>query len=792
MLFDVYKPFTTKSGKVAPGVKPTKMSLSQALDFVSENKEYKLVLSQVTAGNKEVKSQLPAICYMGHGEKRSAADMSPTGFVMIDIDHVEDVEKSWNTIKTIMGKEYLDSDVLIAHKTPSGHGLRIVVVAPKDVTKITDALESLNNEYHFDHHGDFDTACKDLSRLSFLVSWEYVLQFNQDLAWRDSYPENSIVEAGDNVGTSESETASSTETIPDFTDEEKEKYENMTWRGVQVKPIIAKYEEIYGKPKEGDGETHNYYNALVKYFRHLCGNNKRCLLYLLPRYGHTVDECWSQIKSICKSNTLSSLPKEFYFFLKDNGFYTPREKALTPLQEFMMSDKETDTPPPPYIPPIFRDMVEGAPKDFLIPALNALMPIIGTLTSYIQAEYPYDQRMHTTSFFSIITAPPGSGKGFVERFMDLFFEELKLRDLIQTKREEFFLNVLRKKGANDKAPDNPNTSLRLIPAKNSEAEFLEKQKTNGGYHMFTFSAEMDSWAKGARAAGGNKDDMIRIAWDNGEYGQAFKSSNTFKGTVRLYWNVLILGTWQQVEHYFKSVENGLVQRCCFTELRNQEFALPQPWKPLSEKSKRRVQQFIKKCDANSYEEPCTISPDDLVGLDEKKFDEEVPWRFKFKPRQTIDCSWIMPTIDKFHREQIELAASDVDRARDVFRRRTAVRGFRLAMECTQCFSNFNKKNQADCIKFIDWWMHRDLEESLALWGAKYNETTDTSVSIPKRSVLVALDEEFSKNDLYSVCLKQGIKTPIRIIVHQWKRLGLIEQTEKGVYKKIKKDVKNGR
>ena len=45
---------------------------------------------------------------------------------------------------------------------------------------------------------------------------------------------------------------------------------------------------------------------------------------------------------------------------------------------------------------------------------------------------------------------------------------------------------------------------------------------------------MDSWAKGVKAAGGNKDDMIRIAWDNGEYGQQFKSANTFKGTVNLY------------------------------------------------------------------------------------------------------------------------------------------------------------------------------------------------------------------------------------------------------------------
>ena len=59
---------------------------------------------------------------------------------------------------------------------------------------------------------------------------------------------------------------------------------------------------------------------------------------------------------------------------------------------------------------------------------------------------------------------------------------------------------------------------------------------------------MDSWAKGVRAAGGNKDDMIRVAWDNEPYGQAFAGS-PFKGEVKLYWNVLITGTIQQLFNY---------------------------------------------------------------------------------------------------------------------------------------------------------------------------------------------------------------------------------------------------
>ena len=153
---------------------------------------------------------------------------------------------------------------------------------------------------------------------------------------------------------------------------------------------------------------------------------------------------------------------------------------------------------------------------------------------------------------------------------------------------------------------------------------------------------MDAWAKGAKAAGGNKDDMIRIAWDNGEYGQQFKSVNTFKGMTHLFWNVLITGTWQQCENYFKNVENGLVTRCCFTSIENQEFALAPQWKTLNKKAVEVINRFVKRCDENTYETPCNVDMEFLETLSEKDFDKEVDWRFRFKERQIFDCSWILP------------------------------------------------------------------------------------------------------------------------------------------------------
>ena len=109
----------------------------------------------------------------------------------------------------------------------------------------------------------------------------------------------------------------------------------MEFRGTPLITIVNKWVEKRGTPDEG--EVHNYYNEMIKYFRNITSNNKKWLFAILPRFGHTAEECWSQIVSITKANTLSRIDREFFFFLKDNGFYVAREDEANALKQYMMS-----------------------------------------------------------------------------------------------------------------------------------------------------------------------------------------------------------------------------------------------------------------------------------------------------------------------------------------------------------------------------------------------------------------------------------------------------------------------
>lgn len=794
MILDVYQPKETKEGKIAPGVVPSPMEWSDIKSKVCDSQYTKEKVEEYRkTGNKELKDMLPSICFVGAcSSTRAKANMTPTQLVMIDVDHCKDkgidVKDAWGQIDfKLMGSEEMaewkNKNIILAHITPS-FGLRIVFVAQPDFKTLEENMKWFAEEFELAKYGDVDFPCKDFSRISFLVPSENFL-YESAMLYTNSLPWFADKNFLTNGGTETKEEKAAKSNVPELTEEQMKMYDEIEFRGIRVKDIIDKYIEVYGEPTSG--EIHNFYNELIKNFRCITDNNKKALLHLLPRFGHTAEECWSQIVSICRVNTLSKLDRDFYFFLKNNGFYNLRSGAKgSQLREYMMSDVEQEELNLPYLPPVFREFIKCCPKDFVVPAINALMPILGTLTSYVKAIYPYDAREHTTSFFSIIFAPPGTGKGFVSRYIDILLEDLKVRDFISQARENIFLNVVNKKGANEKAPDNPHVSLRIIPPKNSEAEFLQKQADNKGYHMFTYAAEMDSWAKGVKAAGGNKDDMVRVAWDNDEYGQQFKSTNTFKGIVRLYWNVLITGTPNQIDAYFKNVENGLVTRCCFTPIENQEFVLAPKWKTLSVKELNTIKAFVKRCDENTYKQPCTTRPEDLACISEdiETFDKEVDWHFEFNERKLVDMDWIMPTIDKFQVEQMNIGLKDVDKARDVFRRRVGVRGFRLALLCTCLYKQPRKTDLEKCKEFVWWWMHQDMDNMLKLWGAKYNEQSDATPNLTQRKVFDQLSEEFTTSDMYAICVRQGIKTPIRNIIYGWRKQGFVDKLEKDRYKKL--------
>lgn len=814
MKFDVYYPIRTKDGKIRPGVQPHPMEWNDIKKMCKAKANIDLI-TRFRNGEKDAKAQLPAIGFVGECLKtRANKNMRPTQAVMLDVDHVEDPKIAYEKISkdiqsTEEGKKWWFDNVLLWFITPSGKGLRGVVWAQQNIPPYDNFDEHwlpcqmgyLNLKFRLSEYGDFDAPCKDFARISFFFNPDELLFENAQLFTSVTKKPSGVVinygiDRGEQplFGENKKETktksadqvkSESISDIPVFDEDELVKIKLYDYEGTPLTQIIDKYVEKFGEP--GPMKVHNYYNAMLKDFRNIMNNDPRICFALLPRFGHDEAECWSQCQSICRYNSVSKLPKSFYFFLKDNGWLKGTVTTGSVAEYMMREDIQTEKEKLPWLPPVFREFLETAPDDFKYPLLVGLLPIMGTLTSCVGATYYFGKNeYHTTSFFSVIYAPAGTGKGFIGDYMETLFSKIRQRDYIQDARDQIFINECNRKSQSDKGPQDPNTSLRIIFPKCSEAEFLSKQKNNKGYHMFTFAAEMDSWAKGVRSAGGNKDDMLRIAWDNGMYGQNFKSTQTVKGGTKLYWNVLITGTLPQVQSYFKNVENGLVTRTSFCSIDNQEFADAPKWKPLSASKLDIINKFVDRCDRLSYKQPCNLFPEDIDAIAPSKFDEEIDWHFEFRPRQTVNMEWLRNTIEEWLKEQQKIAVRDYDKARDVFRRRCAVRGFRLGIMCHLLWEKVRPSDLKKCCPFIKWFMDKDMEQMMKLWGKAYNDVAQDQPNLTQKSIYYALDDEFEKNDLLVQLQKNGVVTPVAQVIYKWRKFGFIEKKGKRYYK-VKKN-----
>ena len=743
------------------------------------------------------KIQLPVAFYCGFNTKgkREKEYLTPTQFYMIDIDHAKmPAREIWKDIwQNKMLPKFMEQGgikdyaavmnyfrVYLVHETPS-NGLRIILKCKEDFSTLKEHIEWFGREFSLQDYGKLDTVVNDLSRCSFMVKEDWIIYENPEW-WNAEVEAFPIVpEAGDTTETEEKKSGTDNAKLPEITD----KMRNFEFHGKRVNEIAQEYIiDQGGVPAEG--QRHAFYNDLVKDFRNICDNDPRLVFAVLPLCEGTPEKRWSQCTSICKTNNTSQLPKEFYLWMKKRGYIvTKKEKDVLAY----MDSEEAEKAPMPPLPPIFREFCSIGPKDFVYPTSVALLPVMGTLTSYVRADY-IDLSEQSTTFFSCIWAPPSGGKSFVRKLVEILMEKIRLRDEMNDLREQLWLVEQNTKADDERGKELPHVMVRIMPAINSLPEFLEKMRDNRGYHMFTFAEEVDTFKKGSSSGGSDKSDLFRTAWDNSEYGQSFKSTSTFKGKVKVYYNILLTGTPGAVKKYYSNVEDGMVTRISICEIENQQFAEFQPWKPLSKKQMEVIERFVERCDRNTYQDPVKMTSEEvhLYNTNSANYDKNVKWRFTMKEKTRLDMKWVEPTI-KAWLEKTRLSASLAnDVAADVFRRRCAVKGFRVAMLCTCCWSQVRDQEKRVIKKFITWFMDRDLEESLKMFGEKYNKLQNeaTVEASHHQGLFESLGDEFTKNDVIEQCMKQGVHSKVKMIIYRWKKDKVITKVNNDTYKKLKK------
>lgn len=401
----------------------------------------------------------------------------------------------------------------------------------------------------------------------------------------------------------------------------------------------------------------------------------------------------------------------------------------------------------------------------MLPQVYAAQAALATLFTNLQARY-LDGFYHTPTVHNVIYAPASCGKSFARRTVEMLTARLRHRDEETLALEQVYLEACRKAKNSKQQPEKPSLPLRVISGIISQPKLLTRQQDANGLHQLCFVEEIDTLSKGNKGSAYNdKGDMYRNAWDNASYSQDYMSESTFSGRVNLFLNILATGTPEQVMKFYATPENGLISRLSICPIENQEFASIPVWGELTQEEQDEMERVMDYAEAITYR---TLPDGTEHTLTRRDITDEL--LFMHAPLQ----AWL--------EEKRLLALRTSDTALDHFRKREAVKMFRMAMVCYGCYcGELDDARRRTIIEFCLWWGEHDLRNLIALYGELVKET-EQKKRIPKKDIFATLPDEFTAADVEKARLQAGISSCTSKIIHLWKRAGLVEKRFGKYYK----------
>lgn len=715
------------------------------------------VIAQTMAGNKDMKRQLPAVAWQSDwpdGQSRKSATATPTGLYMIDVDGVEAPLDLWTSIlKNHPG--LVGTEIFLAHITPSGHGLRLVCRCKAGLGSIAENQRRMAEMLGI----KIDEVCKDLARLSFIVSDKNVLYINDKVF--ESHPDDKLQPSStEHNGKTNSEQGKETEiTQPSKSETTPKTLFPTNYEGIPYDDITETYVRTHGGEPAVGGRNNRLYSMALE-FRYICDFNPEFLYQVLPSFGLPEGEKRHVVDSAINAARGAKIPYSLYKLIermKNDKEETCEEEA----DETDSADIIAELPP---LPPIIEDFVKLAPADFKAPTIMALLPILGTLGSKLRGEY-LDGKLQAPNFFTLIEAPQASGKSFTRRLFDICMADVKESDRQELNRERVYQEALRAAKNKKDQPDDPKVVVRIIPASVSIAKLLKRLDQSQGLHLFSYLEELDTLTKSNSAgAWSQKSDIYRNAYDNAPYGQDYMSDNSYSATVNVFYNMLVSGTPRAVKRFFKDPEDGLCSRVIMVQLKSQ-FGAKMP-------IFHRFNSFVLK----KVSGLCAKMNQELGMADGKVANEH-----------ELDMNFLNSALDEWLEQERITAIENNDHGRDIFRRRCAVNGFRAGMIAFYLYGEKKNKTVYDKVRQFALWVARESEMTLmAKYDKEINDMAEESSAKHFRAVSLfpRLSAKFSSSELEAIITAEGLKTPKRQIIYNWKRNNLIEEISKDNYRKI--------
>ena len=452
-----------------------------------------------------LKKRLPIVTWQAYfpNGRRKNDEAQPSGLFMLDIDHVDEPNKIYYTKITSRIDEL---GIMVVHKTPSTKGLRIVAKCRPEFTTIAENQQWLAAQLGLE---EFDEACNDLARASYIVPEDYFYYLDGKI-FTDPMPEgvnivNNRQRTTDNrqqraaAGSMELRNHGITEAMPDnvfslcetndkgqttndeeLTSQVSSLMPQKDYKGIPLSDIAQKWLDNHGgMPKVGERNTMLY--QLASRMKYITDFNPRTICDTIPHCDLPDDEVMALCQSACNGVRGSKIPWDLSIVIK-----TLQTAEQNDDDKMEVNNSFVDELPP--LPIGLADSVKALPSKAVMPVLCGLMPLCMTYATNVRYIY-CDGATHRLNTMAVIYGEQGSGKSLVKDEIDLWLSPLLVADQGARADEVAYKEMKKSRKANEKLPPEPKVPIRYVPLTISCSALLKRLINSNGKHIYSFGEE---------------------------------------------------------------------------------------------------------------------------------------------------------------------------------------------------------------------------------------------------------------------------------------------------------------
>lgn len=715
-------------------------------------------------------------------KRRVLAGIHLSGLFMFDVDHVDNPREIFEQTQ----QEGFPWEVVFAHVTSSGQGLRLVCKARVEIGNIADNQIALAKELDVKP----DLSCIDASRISYAPMREDLYYLNEEelLNYYNEEFDKMYCEAYRKGSTEPTKAQTRKESNENETLENDEERE-INYHGVSYAKICEAWQAAQGgAPTTGD--RHRTMLQLALDLRYICDNNPENVDWALRQCGFVQDiirergegEVRAVADTACERRMYKDIPKRMQGVLESVGIRSGKPAtAQRPVATVDVPYEQFAQRLEPLLSAPYAEACRGVSRKNWLGAVFASGAMYCTLLSRCWYRH-YDGALHRMNPQVLIIGHPASGKSFAKQLDDQIMCSMREQDEVVRLAETRYKQEQKKRGTSSKAQKQdalvePEGMIRYLPTKTSNNIFFRrlkraKEMVEGQLlplHLYMFDSELDS-SISAQSGGAwiGKHDLELKAFHNELSGVDYANGDSINDILPVYWNSVTTGTNVSLHKKFtlRNINDGLCSRVAIFLMERANFRMVGK-NLVDNKTNEALKAWGYKMEKLHGELPlqrlvdhvydlCELSAQEAEAADDLVLDY-------LRKRAVFYATWF--TVPRI-----------VAREYDKF-----VKTGKL--EITDDDLKFSTLMYDAVIWFQDYFFGQMLQDS---WDNAEREYVPRRKNSKNADAYRDLPETFTMKDVMAVLDIED--NPARQQCNRWLKHGFVERVKQGKYKKIFKEI----